>query len=115
MYLSRGFLHQRVLEDTPDFHDEITVEGFHLATDVQPQEQLQVILERGHLLLPYACNSQSGSNEHLQFVSTNGVINRLGSFQNFLCVKDSQIHTLFLKGVDKLFYHADKGADIFGE
>ena len=34
---------------------------------------------------------------------------------NFLCVKDSHIHAFFLKGVAKLFYSADNGADIIGE
>ena len=51
---------------------------FHLAKDVQPHEQVQVILERGHLLLPIAHTSRS--TEHLRLVSVNGVINRLGSF-----------------------------------
>ena len=34
---------------------------------------------------------------------------------HFLCVKDNQIHAFFLEGVAKLFYYADKGADILGE
>ena len=87
--------------------------------------------------------STSGSTEHLQFVSTSGVINRLVSFHqpfsgeslelflvnslyisdtlnhrrtcHFLCVKDNQIHTLFLEVVVKLFHHTNKGANIFGE
>ena len=87
--------------------------------------------------------SMSGRTEQLQFVSTNGVINRLGSFHQpfsserlelflvnplyisdtlnrsrtcyFLCVKDNQIHTLFLEGVATVLHHPNKGADIFGE
>ena len=141
----RRFFHQRVPEDTPDPNmskELLKVSTSHLATDVQSGEQLEVvILERGRLLLLFAHTSRSGITEHIQFVSTNDVIHRLGSFHQafsggslelllanilnisdtrnrsrtcyFLCVEENQIHTIFLKGVAKPFYHADKGADIF--
>ena len=58
----------------------LKVSTSHLATDVQSREQLEVILESGHLLLLFVHTSRSGITEHIQFVSTNDVIHRLGSF-----------------------------------
>ena len=61
--LSSLYLHQRVPEDTPDSHDERTIEVStpHLATEVQPREQSHVILERGRLLFPFVHTSRSES------------------------------------------------------
>jgi len=100
---------------------ELKVSGPHLATNVQPREESNVILQRGQLVLPFACSLRAGASKHLQLVVTND-FNGLGSFYktlsgeclelllanhlhlpdsldhcktcNFLCVEDNQVHAL---------------------
>lgn len=69
----------------PGSRDERTPQGFHpLAANVQACEEFTVILDGGELLLTFALVSWSGSAEHLQLVTTNGVVQCLCSVQQTL-------------------------------
>jgi len=55
-----------------------------LEANVQACEEFTVILDGGDLLLTFALASWSGSAEHLQHVTTNGVVHCLSSVQQTL-------------------------------
>jgi len=128
----------------PDSRDERTPQSFHhsyMAANGQAYEDFTVILDGGDLLLTFALASWSGSAEHLQLVTTNGVVHCLSSVQqtlsgeslklllsnpldihhglhgrrmyHLLCVQFEYIVTLLLEWVAHPLYDIDERTNIF--